>query len=395
MAIAVGTGGLAPRLQQAWSAAGAVAVLLAACAAPQPSASPGVGSLIYVASAAEGTITRLDATTGRVRNPSLPAGVAPWRMVPGPDGSVLVLSVGTTHQSKVLYLFRAGNAWVSRPIDLHPRARGVQIAGDGGRYAVAVYRIQTDPAIAEWTPCRMALIDLESGRIDRTHHLCAADEIVQDVALENGTSGPIAYLAMWRRATQAPGATNTGSGRIQVVQAETGASLGFLPLAGVPGRIMLAPSSERLGLRLYCVQGIGMRDDSSEYDAGVPEFYSANRWQLLKVDPVKLEMEREYEISALPRWLTVAADGKDAYAIAGYGSPDLGSTIMHLDLTTGGVRLLGRAPGTGFSGLAVADRRIYVPDGSSDGVAVVNRRDGAFVKTIHVGRHPIGILSIG
>ena len=50
--------------------------------------------MLYVANGRDGTVTRLDAGSGRVLGPPLPAGPAPAQVVAGPGGALLVLAAG-------------------------------------------------------------------------------------------------------------------------------------------------------------------------------------------------------------------------------------------------------------------------------------------------------------
>jgi len=50
-------------------------------------------------------------------------------------------------------------------------------------------------------------------------------------------------------------------------------------------------------------------------------------------------------------------------------------------------------PGPGVGGLAVTAERLYAPDTTGDGVAVLRRRDGLLLDTLRVGRRPIAIAT--
>jgi hypothetical protein len=63
------------------------------CARPSTSvATPLTPPLLYVANTLDGTLTRLDATSGSILGPPLPAGPTPARVVVGQHDAALVLS---------------------------------------------------------------------------------------------------------------------------------------------------------------------------------------------------------------------------------------------------------------------------------------------------------------
>jgi hypothetical protein len=48
-------------------------------------------------------------------------------------------------------------------------------------------------------------------------------------------------------------------------------------------------------------------------------------------------------------------------------------------------------PGAGLGGLAVSADRVYVPNSEGAGVAVVDRSTGRLLRTLPIGRRPLGI----
>jgi YVTN family beta-propeller protein len=425
-------------LSREWRAIGlltTLAVVVSGCAAPGGGTGGRNTAHLYVANGADGTISRMDSSTGLSLGPALPAGYAPNEMALGPHGNVLVQSTATGPHRKLTFVRRTGQTWEAIPLYLGEQAHGVRIAGDGGRYAVVLYHVldglskgdtpatrdgrvlQVPPGIPETDgglspdltgvpvahdgadtverPCRLALVDLVTGQIKRTHAFCTAADTVYAVAMENSAAGPIAYLALWRWSARIPvtatAARRTAGGRLEVIHAETGAPLGVSPLAGFPGQVLLAPSPGRAGLRLYCVEGVGGR--LAQGDPEVTSFADADRWQVLRLDPVTLDLEREYWLPDLLRSLAITADGRLAYAL-GSLHPFGESMLWHLDLDTGKARPLDRVPGASVGGLAVTADRIYVPDSQGNRVVVLDGRDGRVLKTVPVGRHPLGIILV-
>ena len=376
-----------------WCAGWLLALVAAGCAAPPADRQGGDPPALYVASGAEGTVTRLDAATGRALGPPLPAGPAPGQLVPGPGGRVLVRSIGGARQRELTLVAPAGTAPAARPIPLDARADAAQIAGDGGPFAVAAYRVPAGAAGSERAraPCRLALVDLLSGRIARTHAFGATGDVPYGVALEPGPAGLVAHVALWRRAD--PESGGPAGGRLESIEAETGATLAVSALAGVPGQVLLAPAPGGREPRLYCVEGLGGTEPE-----GADAVAGAARWRLLRLHPATLRPEGEYLFDELPRWLSITADGANAYALAGPdrrrgGPPAAATTVLHADLDTGATGPLGRVPGPGIGGLAVTAERLYAPDTTGDGVAVLRRRDGLLLDTLRVGRRPIAIAT--
>jgi hypothetical protein len=130
-------------------------------------------------------------------------------------------------------------------------------------------------------------------------------------------------------------------------------------------------------------------DDSPSADYAA-RLAQARGWRLLGLDAATLAQERDHPLAGPPVWLTVAPDGRDAYAFvyAGGGSPD--GQLQRIDLTTGAAALVGRAPGLGLAGLAVTADRLYVPDTFGDRLWIADR-GGRPLGDVAVGRRPAAI----
>ena len=125
-------------------------------------------SALYVASALDDSLTRLDGESGHVIGPPLPAGRAPGQLVPGPGGSLLALSVAAGHDGEVTHLARAAGrvarGWSAQPLPLGEPARVALLAGDGAGAAVVGYHVpaptESDERDGSDGACRVALVDV-------------------------------------------------------------------------------------------------------------------------------------------------------------------------------------------------------------------------------------------
>src|SRR5688500_16978205 len=95
-------GGTRPVGRALVAALSLIAVLMG-CVAPERGAGGG-RSLPYVANGLDGTLTRLDAASGQVIGPPLPAGPAPGRVAAGPAGSALVLSLAERPAARLTHV---------------------------------------------------------------------------------------------------------------------------------------------------------------------------------------------------------------------------------------------------------------------------------------------------
>jgi len=146
-------GRLLHRARRLWSAAprgparpattaGAVVALVCAVAGcgPALTGTPGApgGPVLYVANAGDGTLTRIDATAGRVIGRAVPGGAAPWLLAVGPGGEVLAQSTTTGAEARLTFLASATEGRRARPLALEPGARRPLLAG-GGRAAAGAW----------------------------------------------------------------------------------------------------------------------------------------------------------------------------------------------------------------------------------------------------------------
>ena len=151
------------------------------------------------------------------------------------------------------------------------------------------------------------------------------------------------------------------------------------------------------GQRLYGVEGShGAGDPGGDAYA---EADLADRWLVRGRNPLTLSSETAVALPARPQALAIAPDGDHGFALAGSagragpGDPArLSTALPHLDLRRGTAQPLGRVPGSGYGGLAVAGDRLYAPDPESDTVAVLDRRSGAPLPLVKAGRGPAGVL---
>jgi hypothetical protein len=360
-------------------AAALLVMALAACAGAQDPAG-GVPDGLYVVNGLDGTVSQLERGTGSRLGPPLPAGPSPWQIAPGPDSSLLVLSIAPQHAGQVTHMRRSGRGWTTRQIVLEHAPHDAILAADGGRYAAVAYRLPPADAIASSAGCRLALLDATAGTVVRTHPVCAAHESISTLALENGPAGPIAYLGIrdWdSHEVPGPGAGGSdGRDRVIALDADSGAVHAVLLVAGLPGHLTLAPAPGRGPTTLYAVV---IRQDEGH---DPPTVYHA---RLLRLNPASLDVESERPLGFVPRRLAVAPDGDRAYAL-------LDQVVVRLDLTGPGgdatpVALL---PGFGFD-LAVTHDRLYVSNPFGRELWSIDGRREWAVRSIPVGRGPMGI----
>ena len=386
--------------------AAAVATLLlplAACAPPTTAAGRALAGDVYVANSFDGTITRLDGTTGRASETPLPAGHAPWQMAAGPDDRLLVLAAGGAAALTRLAPTGQDGAWVAQAVPLEAGASGAILAGDGRGGAALTYRVVASstapaaPAALPAPPCQLAAIDIASGAVGAPLAPCRPGETVAGLALGDGPGGPTAYLSLWRTASWDAAGPVPGGGLIRSLDLASGAVVAEARLAGLPGPLLLAAGPGAAGQRLYGVEGF--------HSAGEPggdayaEADLADRWLVRGRNPLTLSPETAVALPARPKALAIAPDGDHGFALAGSagragpGDPARVSTaLVHLDLRRGSAQPLGRVPGSGYGGLAVAGDRLYVPNPEGDAVAVVDRRSGAPLPPVKTGRGPAGVL---
>jgi DNA-binding beta-propeller fold protein YncE len=368
------------------------ALLLGGSAGCAPAGTTPAGApitVLYVANGRDGTVTRVDGATGRVLAPPRPAGIGPGQAVAGEGGHLLVLPIALGHSGVLTYVAPAGGAWATRPITVeHDATRDIIaeafLAGDGGRYAVVAYglipRAPPPEGSDEPSRCRLALVDLRQGSITRTLRPCEAQELVVGLSLDEGPPGPVAYLAV----SQPPTATEPARGRIVALDARTGAVLATLALDGAPGPVALGPAPRRPGRRLYVVEAFPQRISDDE---SLP---ATGRGRLLGLNPATLALESEQPVARAPHWLVVAPDGEAAYVL----SSGWWERVTRLDLLTGAATPFSFVPNYGLgAGLAVTEERVYVSDPWGHQLWAFDRRRGAHLQTIPIGRGPLEITA--
>jgi hypothetical protein len=393
----------------------AVGALLAACAPPAaPGGGPARGPTLYVADERGGTLTRLDAAVGRRLGTPLPVGPAPAQLVVAPDGAALVLSGGDAAPPGrpggpgsrgagagpgLTWVPRAGAGWAARPVALGPGARAVLLAGDNGDRAAVAYTLpgrSTGDAegLPPEAPCGLALVDLRTGAVEAAYPVCAPRELPTGLALEDTADGPVAYLALWHRATPAGPGFRPAGARLRRLAARTGAPLGEAPADGLPrppaagGSLLLAPGPGG-GARapLYLVAAVpGSRLatwDATEY---AWQFPLSGGWRLQRLAPDTLDPEADVGLAFAPAGLAVAPDGARAYAFDA-----LSDDLVQIDLSTGRLGLLARLPGSRPWGLAVTADRLYAANPPGGEVWVFDRAAARRVAALRTGGAPVGI----
>ena len=331
----------------------------------------------------DASVSLVDPGSGRVLG-ALPVPHGTWQVVPGRLGRDEGLVALASPAGSLTHLGRTGQggAWTSRPVAPEPDAVVQSVAGDGARHAAAAYALRSQDTGRVGPACRLALIDLPSGRVERTLPVCGGPaDAVEALALARGPDGPVAYVALGR--WTASGAPEPGGGRLAAVHLATGAVLASAPLPGAPEQVLLAPAPEGAAQRLYAVTA-----DPGPVPAGVPTA-DATAWRLTGFDPVTLRAETEQRLPYRPLWLGVAPDGRRAYAVAGPTSLPTPSGLLRVDLVGGGASLLPAAPGR-VLGLAVTGDRLFLADPEGSQLWVLDH--GARpVRTIRVGQHPLWV----
>ena len=357
--------------------------LCAACAAPAPPAAPGAAELLYVASALEGGVVRVEARTGRRRGPLLPAPAGVVQLAVGRRGAVLVRTVGVSRGNGLAFLAASGAAPAALSVALGPTATTVHLAGDGVRTAAVAYL----PGGIPPAPCALAVIDLERGAVVHRWAACRAREQPGALAVGDHGAGPVVYVGFWQEGVPL-GSPVTG--RVVAYDAARGVPLAAAPVDGAPGGLGLAPARDRPGARLYAAVAALEPDPLVPLDDAT-RFAQARGWRLLELDAVTLAPEREFALPAAALGLTVAPDGSDAYAFASDYRPT-GRLLQRIDLATGAVTPAGVAPGVGLSGPAVTADRLYVADPLNDRLWTADRagRSRGYIPAV---RRPTGVAA--
>jgi hypothetical protein len=269
-----------------------------------------------------------------------------------------------------------GSAASSRPIRAEVPSGDALLAGDGGPHVVVAYHREGGPP--EQPRCRLALIDVPAGARPGPADVCAPEETVTGAAVGDGPTGPVVYLGVSAPATGERAGDRRG--RIVALEWASGAARAVAPLAGAPSDLVLVPAPGGDGRRLYAVETLSRPED---------ELPGAYRGRLVGFDALTLAPEGELPLPAPPGRVAFAPDGSAAYALAAFGTE-----LLRLDPVAGTVTRLAELPGRAVT-LAVARDRIYVPDPYGSAVWALDRRRGRLVRTIPVGRSPMGVALVG
>ena len=362
--------------------------VLAGCglATASPHASAGT-PVLYIGNARDDTISRFDAASGRAIGPAVPAGAAPWRLAVGATGTVLVQTPNAHPGVGLTFVAPAAVGWEARPLLLEPGARDPLLAG-GGRFAVVAYVASAAPA-ARGMRCRVALIDLERGRVAATRDVCAGrDAVVGAAAGEDG----VVYLALWRRPAETEPCGGATGSRVVALRPDTGASVAAAPLDGVPGPLALAPGPGGAGQRVYAVEALPAAEVGRPGEpltgcetTGYGElFEGAPGWRVQELEATTLAADGEHTVPYPVRALAATPDGGDAFVLAGP------ATVFRLRPGGGPAAPFAVLPDVAI-GLAATDARVYAVGVFRDRVWGLHRRRGDLVQALPTGRNPLGI----
>jgi hypothetical protein len=380
-----------------------VALLLALAALAGAGCAPAVSRaaatappFVYVASGGDGTITRLDAGSGRQVGAAVSAGGAPRQVAAGRAGTddrLVVLRTDGDGASALALVAPESNEWVAQPIVVEPGARPSLVRSDGRRLAAVVYAPRPVGQSAARPACRIALVDLRRGAVTGTHDLCAGDDAVRDLALGQSPWGPAVYAAVWAGPRLVDGRWSAGVGRIVALQAETGRRIGGYSLDGVPGQVHFWQGHAAHDRALYVLEsfsGSGTADGQTEHAAG-----GERRWQLLRLDPATLTPEAVYPLPHPPQpqaRFAVAPEGGQAYVLAGHDAGSGGAALLQVDLVSGSASRYVALPGAGVE-LAVTERSIFVTNPGGGGIWVIDRRERRIVRAVPVGKRPLAVAA--
>ena len=269
---------------------------------------------------------------------------------------------------------------------LGPGAATIRLAGDGVRTAAVAY-LPGAVGGAPPGPCGVAVVDLDLGIVRHRWAACRAREQLLALVVGDDGAGPVAYAGLWQEAER-PG--RPGTGRVAAFDAARGVALAAAPVDGAPGGLGLGPARDRPGARVFAAVAALEPDPVGSLDEA-SRFALARGWRLLGLDAVTLALERDFALAAPPLGLTVAPDGRDAYAFATDYRP-LGRLLQRIDLATGVVTAGGAAPGLGTGGLAVTADRLYVADLFDDRIWTADR-SGRPRGFLPAGRRPTAIAA--
>jgi DNA-binding beta-propeller fold protein YncE len=218
------------------------------------------------------------------------------------------------------------------------------------------------------------------------------------LALDEGPDSPVAYLGLWHSAAaDRPGGSAKGRGSVVVLDLASGAVLDQTTLVGAPERLVLAAAPSRAGRRLYVVEGTPGTDERNPGLVGSP----STSWRLLGLDPRTLALASTLPLDArgmagpgatgddAPPAVAVTPDGDAVFVLFQVAARR--SALVAVEAASGTARLLTVLPGSGLSGLAATDERVYVPNTLGQDVWVVARRTGRLLETVAAGPRPLGI----
>jgi hypothetical protein len=342
--------------------------------------------VLYVAITADGTVARLDTTSGRPVGPALQidgTGPRPTAVVPVAGGGLLAVSPSVVGGG--VYLATGGSQWL-RPIQLEPGARVRLAAAGAGSDAVLAYHLAGGSEARQ--RCRLALLDLATGSVSRTLRPCAEGEELTGLAVASGPHGPAAYLGLWR--TSPAGSTGGGQagGSLIEVEPRTGARRTLLSTEGLPTLLAVAAAE---GRRQLCfVETVpGPRSNAAgDWRSLDPE---VTRAQLVVVDLGARAPAAAFPLPQVPATLAVAPGASRAYVLGHQHS--LAGTVTSLtsvDLVAGTVGHPVRLAGLGVS-VAATEESVFVPHLDGAEVWVVDVRRWRVAHTLSVGRRPAGV----
>jgi DNA-binding beta-propeller fold protein YncE len=231
----------------------------------------------------------------------------------------------------------------------------------------------------------MTVVDLAAEMRRRDYSLCGARDSLHSLGVGGGPAGPVAYVGLWRSPEATEIYRRAGSGLILAVDVSTGTGVGRAALEGVPEQLVVAPAPDRVGERLYVVEGFPGPEVRNPGEVGG----LAPHWRLLGMDAVTLAVQQAYALDEEPLALAVAPGGDRAYALTMHSARQ--TAIVELDLLMGSARRLALLPGQSLGNLVVTEQRVYAPHTFGNEVWVVDRRHGRVTQTIPAGRHPLAL----
>ncbi len=362
------------------------AVLAHAGCAPAASETAGSGAVVYVASAAEGTVARLDATSGRPAGAALraaPAGPRPTQVIPVAGGGLLAVSPDAVGGG--VYAAPAGSRTL-RPVRLEPGARVRLAAGGAGPEALLAYDIADGSAARQG--CRLVLLDVATGRVRRANDGCAEGEELSGLALAGCPHGPVAYLGLWRAGPAGGSDRGQTNGRLVELEPLTGARRTLLATEGPPA--LLAVAAAEGSRRLCFVETVpgppgAAAGDWRDLDPRV------TRAQLVTLDLDAGTPAAVAPLPQVPAALAVAPDARRAYLLAHqHRLAGTVTSLVSVDLATGAVGPPVRLAGLGVS-VAATEERVFVPRVDGAEVWVVDVRRWRVARSLPVGRQPAGV----